>query len=116
MKNFTKFHERLNYLIKDVLSGSGNGVAKQLEMNQSILNRYLKGEANPPVSFVEKFCLEYSLSANYLILNVGPPHLKDLNITDIDITLQKIEEKKAMSKDLDAMEQILRNFRKTNSI
>lgn len=73
-----KFHEQFDYLLSNILHLSGNGVAKSLGAHQGLVNRYRSGLTAPSVEFTQKFCELYKISANWLLLDIGPMRIEDI--------------------------------------
>lgn len=73
-----KFHEQFDYALTEVLNLSGNSVARSLGAHQGLVNRYRKGLTAPAVEFTQKFCEQYGISANWLLLNIEPIMIADI--------------------------------------
>lgn len=73
-----KFHEQFDYVLREVLNVSGNGVAKSVGAHQGLVNRYRKGLTSPSIEFVQKFCDYYGVSPNWLLLNIEPIMISDI--------------------------------------
>lgn len=73
-----KFNERLSYLMTDELRLSGYALGTELGHNVSSVIKYKNGQTVPSITFIEKFCRHYGISANWLILEIGPIRIADL--------------------------------------
>ena len=101
MKKFTK---NLTYLMSDILELSGNALAKEMKINQGLVNRYRKGTTKPPVDFVIELCKKYGISANWLLLDILPVEIKNIAVPDCDdLTIKAIEQKKELSESFDEL-------------
>lgn len=114
MENFT---ERLTFLLSDVLELSGNALAKEMEISQGLISRYRKGETKPPYDFVARLCEKYGISANWLLLNVLPIKLNELDPKDCDESvLKQIEHKKLMASDYQGVINSVNEFKERHSL
>lgn len=77
-----KFSEQFDFALSGVIRESGNKVARNLGSHQGLVNRYRSGATAPPVEFTQKFCDYYGISANWLLLDIGPIRLADLENTE----------------------------------
>lgn len=73
-----KFTERMDFLIRDVLNITGYRIKSDLDMSLSGVYGILNGKTKPGLDFIFKFCSFYSISANYVVLGIGPIRLEDI--------------------------------------
>jgi len=92
-------HDQLHFLIRDVLGATGAGFAKEVGIYQGLLNRYENGQTAPSVDFIYKTCTRFDISANWLILDIGPIKLGDVEIYREDTFLNSIIKQKEFKSD-----------------
>jgi len=105
-----KFHERLDYFLKNVLKLSNNAVAKELKINQGMVSQYVRGSAKPTVLFAISFCTHYKISANWLLLDVGSIRIEETIGREDNSSVKCLQEKKEISKEIESAVGVLKNI------
>jgi transcriptional regulator with XRE-family HTH domain len=104
-----EFAERLKHLRVDVLKLSMKNIAIDLNTNQSSFSQYENGMVKPGLSFILSLCLKYYVSANWLIMGIGPIMIKDLSTTAIDTTSTMVRKHKQYEDKLNNIQNQLKN-------
>ena len=112
-----RFTERLSYLMRDVLEITGNGLARELNMNQGLVSRYRKGETKPPADFITKLCDLYGISANWLLLGIEPIYLIQITPSQFaDFRIQHIQCKKELGTSLNDVIECINKIKEKNGV
>lgn len=107
-----KFYKRLKQLREDVLKKTMNEMSVDLygkEGFQPKLSQYEKNVNKPSYVFIEALCNIYGVSANWLILGVGPIMIKDLSTSTVDTTSIMVKKHKEYGEKLNNIQNQLKN-------
>lgn len=107
-----KFHERLSYLMDEVFEISGNTLATAIDWSGGAIYKYKSGVSVPTLTFVVKLCNHLGVSANWLLLNIGPMKLADLPAgNNSGVPMQDIYKQRLMEHDIDILISYVNDFK-----